>query len=83
MEETPKERDLRILAQRQEYILSQEKHLNDMRSHQNAWISFARADGATWLEIALAIGCSAQAAEQRHARYIQKQAAAGTPPAPE
>ena len=83
MNETPKEADLRILRERQAYISKEEQHLISMRSHQTAWISFARADGATWLEIAQAIGCSAQAAEQRHARWLERQDAAGTTGAPE
>jgi hypothetical protein len=83
MKETPKQADLRILAERQEYISKAEAHLNDMRSHQTAWISFARGSGSTWLEIAQAIGCSPQAAEQRHARWLAQEEAAGTTGAPE
>lgn len=83
MNETQKDADLDTLRERQAYIVSAEQHLADMRSHQTRWISFARASGATWLEIAQAIGCSPQAAEQRHARWIERQDAAGPTAGPE
>lgn len=79
MSRSRKEDDLRVIAERQEYIRSQVQHLNTMRSHQDSWISFARASGATWPEIAQALGVSAQAAEQRHSKWLARQpAAAGT-----
>lgn len=80
MNQTQKDADLDTLRERQAYIEAAEQHLNDMRSHQTRWISFARASGCTWLEIAQAIGCSPQAAEQRHAKWIERQdTAAATP----
>ena len=83
MEDTRKAEDLRTLAERQEYISSAEAHLKDMRSHQDRWILFARASGATWPEIAQALGVSTQAAEQRGSRALAKQEAAGTAETPE
>lgn len=75
--------DLQTIRERQEYILSAEKHLNDMRSHQDRWILFARAAGATWQEIGDALGVSFQAAQQRHARALEQQQAAGATETPE
>lgn len=83
MEETKREEDLRQLRERQAYIAKQEQHLRDMRSHQDAWILFARGSGSTFEQIAQALGVSSQAAQKRFHRIMAAQEAAGPAAAPE
>lgn len=66
MEPSRKDIDLRTIAERQEYIRSQEEHLAFMRRSQDTWIAWARNSGASFTEIGQALGVSKQAATERY-----------------
>lgn len=83
MENPLKASDLEILAEREVLIRASGLALDTLRSDQTRSIVLARSSGCTWAEIAQALGVSPQAAQQRHAKALQRAWDAAQAPRPE